>query len=1152
MAARYWELFPEKDRIYLYAPLGANPPIQRELPLISFLRLLGAQLGKGYLSNDPLGPFWLKGGAKHYGLTGRLRPLSDIDIDIDLKQEGIDWNRVEQVALAALAQVTQLPPINKNELQWRTVRHVENKGGKGFAIHGFPTWIGGQYQPIELTFTSRNPNQCFSSHDAVRISLLPAMQGRRDVPIPMKTVDGYDITTCFALTERHLFTANLAAVPQIKGRFQGYCKTLLLGDHPTTPEIEEAYLEKPVPAIGDYLQKHYRNDPESQILYLLNYYAALDRHKIGGTPVLEPLRKILDPQGTYRPEEIEDFCRYACTYLYLRAAERQKSEWEKHHAMVPVQRDRREITGDLYLFLRYPRETIEELRTSPERAVSHKLLQELSLRFSHSAPDLAAFFRTRIEGLFPRRVEPLASPPAAAIVEDDQMERLAELCDRRRWREAIALYQKKKDPLFPEILAKYIQKHNAPLEPLFEVLSVGQLHLLRLFEEKHAAAICAWLLKAPLPFARNYLSSHPFLRKDLLEPLVKQFGAALCIDEPSNYRTCIQKLSPKLLGDLYASLEPHFLSLDDPLFLEAFSLFFAALYPKPVLKKGIERLISMKEGNFQDILEHLHKHKVLPPLQQWMEERTKPAEGGTLVQLQTMLMESLKHPEKFEGVTYRVWTSLIGSVIDRTFSEETLWALRGTLQDLYHDKRIQQEHQKQVYLFTIHILTSYLSLYKDQPVENVLAALKSTLESGVHKKVLDLKTLERICPFSDKLFSLKGQFFLMSQKQKGNYWNELIHILILWPKELRSLTRTVAATLPNPQDRAQLFFSVGKQYLLIADLAYEALPYMELSSNELLQAQDQSPWVEFSKASAYLLEHVPDNLKTRAKALYERSLTALQSFPRVLSLLLEHVEQTGVIDQEIQIFERLKTTKWPRDAMRAIYLCNLRVLGLQVSWPAPSVPLWDEVADTLKTGLERDMISPSDFVFSNPANPIEKTKLWETMMKELPSNPKISQIIRQSLLPQIRQPEQRFSFLEIVAKDCGARDAWATINHASQYLTMAIETLELCKKKGPFALEACFQIWELASQVLILQDKAPFEQQRENKKIIYRLYRRILPHIPQNRIVPIQENEPLTPADQQRYRWCSRFLSDPTPVATTPDDFFKFVAQSAVAFSEEK
>ncbi len=1160
MAARYWELFPEKDRVYLYVPLGANPPIQRELPLISFLRLLGAQLGKGYLSNHPLGPFWLKGGAKHYGITGRLRPLSDIDMDIDLKPEGIDWNRVEQVALTALAQITQLPPINKHELQWRTVRHVENKDGKGFAIHGFPAWIGGQYQPIELTFTSRNPNQCFSSHDAVRISLLPAMQGRRDAPIPMKTVDGYDIATCFDLMKNHLFTANLEIVPQIKGRFQGYCKTLLLGDHPTTPEIEKAYLEKPVPEIGDYLQKHYRNDPESQILYLLNYYALLDRHKIKGTPALEPLQKILDPQGTYRPEEIEAFCRYACTYLYLRAAEPRKSEWKTHHAMVPVKRDRREITGDLYLFLRYPRETIEELRTPPDGVVSHKLLQELSKCFSHGAPDLAIFFRTRIEEIFPRRVEllppppPAAAPPPVVVEEVDDIGRLAELCDRKRWSKAIELYKEKKDPLFLEILVKYLQKHNASLDPLFEVLSVEQLHLLRPFEEKQAAAIGAWLLRSPLPFARTYLSLHPFLRKDLVEPLVKQFGAALCLGELGNCRTCIQKLSPKLLGELYASLEPHFLSLEDPPFLEYFSLFFPALYPRPVLKKGIERLISMKEGDFKDILEHLHKHKVPPPLKQWMDERAKPVEGGSLAQLQIILMESLQHPEQFEGVTSIVRTFLIKSMVNQTFSEETLLALHAILYKLYQDKNIQPEHQKQVYLFAIHILTSYLGLYKDKPVDKVLSTLKSTIESGAHKGVLNLETLNRTCPFLDKLFSFQGKKFLMALEKESDYWSDLIHTLILWPKELISLTRTVANTFPNRRERAAVFFSVGEQYLAVPDLSHEALPFMELSANELMQGdaqkQVQGPflWLKISDASTYLLEHVPGSLKARTQALYDRAQTALQTFPAILSVLFQNVERAGVITEELKILEKLKKNKWSKEAMRDVYLCNLNILSLQVGWPAPNVPLWDEVADTLKTGIAKGVISPSDLVFFNPANPVQKTKLWEMMIKELPLQPKISQILRYSVLPQIKEPEEQFSFLEIIAKDCGAQGGWAAIRRASQYLTLAVENLALCKKKELLAIDGLIRIKELASQVLKLEGPFPSEQERECKKNIYILYKKVLPHVPRNTILPLNGDEPLTPADQERWRWCARFFSNSTPVGPTPSEFFKFITQPASSF----
>ena len=265
----------------------------------------------------------LKGGAVDRILTGRPKPLVDIDFTIHLKEDPATffWQTVEKAFLNALAIEGKIDcfsyPTKKNRHlltvmqsdakllqahvakdaamsftagsifghQGRNARAlVDGKKGR-FAIQSIPTFFENERQDIDFQFLLDSSNSCFTSQDALQFDLTPLVF---ETGSPMLcAVDDYDLDHCLALRAKRQFYVKEEKIDTLLEGLRGYCRCITLGWYPESFGIERQfwrqfireYREKQSgfaslrKAFDECIEKHYSNDPQGRLFYFLNFHA---------------------------------------------------------------------------------------------------------------------------------------------------------------------------------------------------------------------------------------------------------------------------------------------------------------------------------------------------------------------------------------------------------------------------------------------------------------------------------------------------------------------------------------------------------------------------------------------------------------------------------------------------------------------------------------------------------------------------------------------------------------------------------------------------------------------------------------------------------------------------------------------------------------
>jgi hypothetical protein len=371
-AARFHRFFD--GRTYRYE----TNRVHCDLPLTDFLWRLKHSLNAEVFA---------KGRVVSHILRGVGTRLSDLDIQFDVKDP--NWEGVNRAVLDALLPFTRLDCGKKGGRKVRTLVQDENNS---FAIHTLPTFIGGSPQDLDLTILKKAQNSCFCSADAVQISLETLFKPKEQEEfIELRAVDGYDVASCLKYMRRsQFFVEPLERVGTLLNANNGFCRLVSRGYRPKDRKTEREFLRaftKEDKTLLTYLAKHYPGDPEGQIIYCLNYFAALERSGANCPDTEEALfQQICIALGVSprdcSPEERKSFPNLAQYYLYLRASGHVKRTKEGN-LFFAVDRKEEGIPSSNHLYICAPSNSLERAHLA-----KHSLFNRLKEFFPWEEPPL--------------------------------------------------------------------------------------------------------------------------------------------------------------------------------------------------------------------------------------------------------------------------------------------------------------------------------------------------------------------------------------------------------------------------------------------------------------------------------------------------------------------------------------------------------------------------------------------------------------------------------------------------------------------------------------------------------------------------------------------------------------------------------------------
>jgi len=304
-------------RVYTYkaklAPKIGDPVnLKFQFPLIPYLQQCVNHLqSKGIKVKKVL----LKGGGVHRILTDSQKPLSDLDVTIEI-ESCKDWRVLERFVFEPLSDMASIT-WSKDKLTSQGILRtyyqgnktlftdkvrqgspntlfltqgakdnskVVNDGTNEFGLFTIPALHNGSEQDVDIEISVKKQNSCFCSLDSIQINLGKLDQlGQNPY---FESVGGYDLQESLDLMSVGKFKADADKVATLYEGPRGFCRIFTRGYYPHDMNYEksmwESYLKnhhrsKFKPTLESYIKDHYSKDRLGKIFFLLNYYEMFSR-----------------------------------------------------------------------------------------------------------------------------------------------------------------------------------------------------------------------------------------------------------------------------------------------------------------------------------------------------------------------------------------------------------------------------------------------------------------------------------------------------------------------------------------------------------------------------------------------------------------------------------------------------------------------------------------------------------------------------------------------------------------------------------------------------------------------------------------------------------------------------------------------------------
>lgn len=250
------------------------------------------------------------GGAAHYIVFGGSKTLKDLDLTVVMRGPQ-NAQQIKKTVLELLEWTYGIHKsiegnrvVFKDQFGQRIVS-IPYSGDNDFLFaHGglealgayeetkmviltFPCVVNGVKRNIDLTILWDPETSCRSSADSLRCELGAFITGDKSRSY-LFGADGYLPSESIRLLENGFFTIRpIPRTYQIREGIMGYAHLLTSGLAPDKPELEELFLLKFrreygkklyefSPNLDNFLKRHYQDDSHGAVLYLANFYAAVE------------------------------------------------------------------------------------------------------------------------------------------------------------------------------------------------------------------------------------------------------------------------------------------------------------------------------------------------------------------------------------------------------------------------------------------------------------------------------------------------------------------------------------------------------------------------------------------------------------------------------------------------------------------------------------------------------------------------------------------------------------------------------------------------------------------------------------------------------------------------------------------------------------